>query len=208
MALRAYRVVVPPEAELPVVPLVPEPLLVPDVLPGVVVVVELPDEPMPERVPEVDDGAVEDVAGDTVVEPLSEPPAEPMPDAVPEADPVDEHAARPAAQARARRSLIMVNSDDLKDDEPGTARHPEGTSACMRWREREPWMTRQFRVGLELAPVSDNPCADRWSSCRRGDSPHGAGRWLRWTRRHARVGSSHHPGSSTLSTTWITPLDW
>jgi hypothetical protein len=110
--LRAYRVVEPPEAELPVVPLVPELLLVPEVpLVLGLVVVELAAEPMPERVPELEDGAVADVDGDTVVEPLSEPPAEPMPEAVPDADPVDEHAARPAAHARARRSLVMVTPD-------------------------------------------------------------------------------------------------
>ena len=101
----AYREIVPPEDEEPVEPLVPELLLVPAApVDGDVVVVELPDAPMPEVVPELELGAV---AAD---EPLSEPPADPMPDAVPDADPVVLHAPRAAAHANARRVLIMVNS--------------------------------------------------------------------------------------------------
>ncbi len=98
----AYLVITPPDDEEPVEPLVPELLLVPAAPVDGDVVVELPDEPMPEVVPERDVGAV------AVDEPLTDPPAEPMPDAVPEADPVVLHAPRAAAHANARSVLIMV----------------------------------------------------------------------------------------------------
>ena len=93
--------ITPPEADEPVEPLVPELLLVP-AAPVDGDVVELPDEPMPEVVPEREVGAV------AVDEPLTDPPAEPMPEAVPEADPVVLHAPRAAAHANARSVLIMV----------------------------------------------------------------------------------------------------
>ena len=98
----AYRVITPPEDDDPVEPLVPELLLVPAAPVDGTVVVELPDEPMPDVVPEREVGAV------AVDAPLTDPPAEPMPEAVPEADPVVLHAPRAAADANARRALIMV----------------------------------------------------------------------------------------------------
>lgn len=64
----------------------PELLVVPAAPGDVVLLLEPPDAPMPELVPELEyvPGAA-DVEGAT--DPLSEPPAEPIPDAVPEAAP-------------------------------------------------------------------------------------------------------------------------
>jgi hypothetical protein len=81
---------------------VPEPLVVPAAPVDGTVVVELPDEPMPEVVPDRELGVV------AVDEPLTDPPADPMPDAVPEAEPVVLHAPRVAAHANARSVLIIV----------------------------------------------------------------------------------------------------
>jgi hypothetical protein len=103
-------VVAPPEADEPVVPLVPEPLLVPALpIPGVVAV-ELPDEPMPDVVLEREDGDAVVSEGD--IDPLAEPPADPMPEAVPDAEPDIEgpepHAANAAVKPRARRSFVIA----------------------------------------------------------------------------------------------------
>ncbi len=105
----------PPEAEEPVLPLVPEPLLVP-ALPPVdgVVAVDEPEAPMPELVPELEvppEGlAVDEEEG--VTEPLADPPVDPMPEAVPDAEPdmlgPEPQALRAAAQARARMVLLIV----------------------------------------------------------------------------------------------------
>lgn len=100
-------VVAPPEADEPVVPLVPEPLLVPALpMPGVVAV-ELPDAPMPDEVRELEEGEALDVEGD--IDPLAEPPADPMPDAVPLAEPdmPVPHAARAAVRPRVRRIFVI-----------------------------------------------------------------------------------------------------
>ncbi len=108
---RHHRVVVaPPEADEPVVPLVPDPLLVPAVpVPGVVAV-ELPDEPIPDVVPEREDGEVVEAEGD--IDPLAEPPADPMPEAVPDAEPdiVEPHAANAAVKPRAIRIFVIADS--------------------------------------------------------------------------------------------------
>jgi len=97
--------VVVPEVLEPVVPLVPELLLVEDgdvVVDGVVVVVEPPEAPMPdvevELLPGVD------------IEPLAEAPLEPMPEAVPDVVPVALHAASAATHAAVRITFIMNHS--------------------------------------------------------------------------------------------------
>lgn len=90
-------------------PLVPELLLVPAALGAVEV--ELPEEPMPDRVAEPEDALGAVVAG--AAEPLIEPPADPIPEAVPDADPVPAQATSAAALAtlaRARRSFDMIDS--------------------------------------------------------------------------------------------------
>ena len=120
--------VTPPEADEPVLPDVPELLLVPaePLLPEGIVDVELPEAPMPDVVfeDEAPDGAVDvdppdgfavtdDPDGDTL--PLTDPPVDPMPDAVPEAEPETPglpQAARAAAQATVASSLIMLFSLD------------------------------------------------------------------------------------------------
>jgi hypothetical protein len=83
---------------------VPEPLLVPAEPPVEgTVAVEPPDAPMPDLAPEVDEGVV--------AVPLAVPAADPMPEADPEAEPeaVVPQAARPAAQARARRVVLIID---------------------------------------------------------------------------------------------------
>jgi len=95
-----------PEVLEPVVPLVPELLLVEDgdvVVDGVVVVVvEPPEAPMPdvevELLPGVD------------IEPLAAATLEPMPEAVPDVVPVALHAASAATHAAVRITFIMNHS--------------------------------------------------------------------------------------------------
>lgn len=130
------RLVAPPEVEEPVLPLVPELLLVPaepppvdgevaveppeapmpELVPedeelGVELADEPPEAPMPDEVPEAELGRVVAVAEPEGVdiEPVAEPPVDPMPDAVPDALPeaVEPQAARAAVQARARMVFIM-----------------------------------------------------------------------------------------------------
>jgi hypothetical protein len=112
-----YRVVDPPEEVDPVDPLVPLLLLEPEEPPvDGVVVVELPEAPMPDEAPEREVPplgevvAVDESDGDT--EPLAVPPVEPMPEAVPDALPeaVEPQAASAAAQITGIRILIMWNS--------------------------------------------------------------------------------------------------
>jgi hypothetical protein len=95
--------------DAPVVPDVPELApVVAEPLEGIVLV-ELPDAPMPEVVPELSEplalGLVPD--GETVA--AAVPPADPIPEADPEAVPA--HATRPAAQVaqvRARRVVLIM----------------------------------------------------------------------------------------------------
>lgn len=107
----AYLVVTPPEAEEPVEPLVPDPLLVPAVppLPDGSVELELPDAPIPDVVPELEVPAVPGLVEEGEAEPLADPPAEPMPDAVPEAEPdmlgPEPQAASEVAHTKARINL-------------------------------------------------------------------------------------------------------
>lgn len=74
-----------------------------------IVDVELPEAPMPEVVPEVDDPLPMLVDDDGVAELLAEPPAEPMPEAEPETEPVgpELQAARAPAQASAIINFFM-----------------------------------------------------------------------------------------------------
>jgi hypothetical protein len=107
-----YRVVAPPDVEEPVVPLVPELLPVPtEPEPDGIVAVELPEAPIPELVPEVEDGPLEadDEPAGVEIDPVAEPPVDPMPDAVPEALPlaVVPQAASAADTPTANRILIM-----------------------------------------------------------------------------------------------------
>lgn len=112
--LEDQRLVVPPEVEDPVDPLVPLLLLVPAVPPDEgVVAVELPDAPIPEVAPDDEvpvlgavDADEEPVGEET--EPVAEPPVDPMPDAVPDAlpDAVVPQAASAAVQITERRILI------------------------------------------------------------------------------------------------------
>jgi hypothetical protein len=96
-------VVVLPEVVAPVEPLVPELLLVPEEDgAGLVVVVELPEAPMPEVVELALDGVE--------AEPLTEPPAEPMPDVLPEAVPVELQAASAATQRAVKAIFNIINS--------------------------------------------------------------------------------------------------
>ena len=101
------RVLVPPDVVAPVEPLVPVLLLVPLVEPlgadGEVVVVVLPEEPMPDEVPDVLLGAVVAVALPEGVdtEPVAVPPVEPIPEAVPDVEP--EAVVPQAASAAAER---------------------------------------------------------------------------------------------------------
>ncbi|MBK0391031.1 hypothetical protein [Ramlibacter algicola] len=104
------RVLVPPDVVEPVDPLVPELLLVPLVEPLGAVddeddgeVVELPEDPMPDEVPDVLLGVEAEALPEGVeIEPLAVPPVEPMPDAVPDVEPVAlvPQAARAAADTR------------------------------------------------------------------------------------------------------------
>ncbi|MGZ5181862.1 MAG: hypothetical protein ACXWC2_15375 [Ramlibacter sp.] len=106
-----------PDDVAPVEPLVPELLDVPlEPLVDGVVVVEVPEAPMPDDAPDVDAplpmlldevGLEDEVDGVAVL--LAEPPAAPMPDADPEADPVgpELQAARAPAQASAIINLFI-----------------------------------------------------------------------------------------------------
>jgi hypothetical protein len=93
-----------PPVDAPVVPDVPELApVVAEPLDGIVLV-ELPDAPMPEVVPELTEplalGLVPD--GETA----AVPPADPIPEADPEAVPA--HATSPAAQVSARRVVLIM----------------------------------------------------------------------------------------------------
>jgi hypothetical protein len=95
-----------PPVDAPVLPDVPELApVVAEPLEGTVPV-ELPDAPMPDLVPELTEplalGLVLD--GETVV--AAVPPADPIPEADPEAVPA--HAAKPPAQARAMRVVLIM----------------------------------------------------------------------------------------------------
>lgn len=139
-ALRRQYVFVVPEVDEPVEPLVPELLLVPDEDGvGLVVVVELPEAPMPEVVELLLEGA------DMELEPLTEPPAEPMPDVLPEAVPVLLQAARAATQRAVKAIFNIINSPvsdwnacpadrrghELRLPERGRARRSRRAGSCV-----------------------------------------------------------------------------
>jgi hypothetical protein len=95
-----------PPVDAPVVPDVPELApVVAEPLEGAVLV-ELPEAPMPDVVPELTEPLALGLVLDGETEVAAVPPADPIPEAVPEAVPAQ--ATRPAAQVRAMRVVLIM----------------------------------------------------------------------------------------------------